>query len=448
MDGEADYPSRFAIRFESAEYGGYDGELLLDYPGLSLTVNQGPARMIQFAGALTEFIDETLSFSGSFDSKWGSFLSVDNKLQYDSNLVALALNLLSDEWGTWTMTSSLGDLESSVWRLAAVVEQVYVYTIVIEPEVIIPPPVIEEPIVEAEPEPEPVVEEPVEEEEPAPAAPEDIGELGVDYIEMTVRLDTSLARYESDGGNDAFVEAVCSALGIETSRVTVMEVWEGSVNVRFRVQGGAGLSLEDLQRLLTERFQNGTLDPGYPVLDAGFTTNDPSGATVIIRDGYVIVQDPADHIGWINQNSTALNLDTHCNSKADTLFADEAAREEIEGYFLLECYRRHTCVLSPERMARNFNQLFSPYCQDRINTGHGEPKAPAETDKLSSNQFIFIVGCRKDYSHLPTTQILLHKEEVGILVVIFDVLGIMLTIMVFNNIRQANDDLLEIIDKN
>jgi hypothetical protein len=58
------------------------------------------------------------------------------------------------------------------------------------------------------------------------------------------------------------------------------------------------------------------------------------------------------------------------------------------------------------------------------------------------------VGCRKDYSHLPTTQILLHKEEVGILVVIFDVLGIMLTIMVFNNIRQANDDLLEIIDKN
>jgi hypothetical protein len=261
VDGEADYPSRFAIRFESAEYGGYDGELLLDYPGLSLTVNQGPARMIQFAGALTEFIDETLSFSGSFDSKWGSFLSVDNKLQYDSNLVALALNLLSDEWGTWTMTSSLGDLESSVWRLAAVVEQVYVYTIVIEPEVIIPPPVIEEPIVEAEPEPEPVVEEPVEEEEPAPAAPEDIGELGVDYIEMTVRLDTSLARYESDGGNDAFVEAVCSALGIETSRVTVMEVWEGSVNVRFRVQGGAGLSLEDLQRLLTERLGGSTKTP-------------------------------------------------------------------------------------------------------------------------------------------------------------------------------------------
>lgn len=99
-------------------------------------------------------------------------------------------------------------------------------------------------------------------------------------------------------------------------------------------------------------------------------------------------------------------------------------------------------------MPRNFNELFSEECQDRINTGHGEPLAPLDTDKLSSNQLIFIVGCRKDYIHLPTTDIMLHKEEVGILIVLVDVIGIMITISVFKNMKKANEDLLGIIDKN
>lgn len=130
---------------------------------------------------------------------------------------------------------------------------------------------IEEPIVEEEPEPEeePVVEEPE-------IDPEDIGVLGVDYIEMTVRLNTTLSQYESDGGDDNFKNIVCSSLEIENDKLLVMEVTEGSVIVRFRVFGSPGLSLDNLQDLLTNRFQDGQINPGYPVLDASFTPLDPS----------------------------------------------------------------------------------------------------------------------------------------------------------------------------
>ena len=43
---------------------------------------------------------------------------------------------------------------------------------------------------------------------------------------------------------------------------------------------------------------------------------------------------------------------------------------------------------------------------------------------------------------------MLHKEEVGILIVLVDVIGIMITISVFKNMKKANEDLLGIIDKN
>lgn len=47
-----------------------------------------------------------------------------------------------------------------------------------------------------------------------------------------------------------------------------------------------------------------------------------------------------------------------------------------------------------------------------------------------------------------TDDTFLHKEEVGILIVLFDIVGIIITLVVFKNLKQANSDLLDIIDNN
>jgi hypothetical protein len=95
---------------------------------------------------------------------------------------------------------------------------------------------------------------------------------------------------------------------------------------------------------------------------------------------------------------------------------------------------------------RNLNELFSDSCRQRINLDHGEPLAPAETDKVTSNQFLMVIGCRKDYLHLPFTELTLHKEEVGVLVAVVDMVGIIITILVFERIKRANLELVSIID--
>jgi hypothetical protein len=48
--------------------------------------------------------------------------------------------------------------------------------------------------------------------------------------------------------------------------------------------------------------------------------------------------------------------------------------------------------------------------------------------------------------HIPLTEVSLHKEEVGVLVVVFDIVGIIIMILFFNKIKQTNDELIEIID--
>ena len=96
------------------------------------------------------------------------------------------------------------------------------------------------------------------------------------------------------------------------------------------------------------------------------------------------------------------------------------------------CYKQNECIFKAEDMLpRNFNDMFSDMCKQRINLGHGEPLAPVETDKLTSNQFVMVIGCRKDYMHVPMTEISLHKEEVGVLIVLIDIVGIIITILVF-----------------
>ena len=57
-----------------------------------------------------------------------------------------------------------------------------------------------------------------------------------------------------------------------------------------------------------------------------------------------------------------------------------------------------------------------------------------------------VIGCRKDFMHMPFTETFLHKEEVGVLMVFFDIIGIITMILVFKKIKEANNEYVQIID--
>ena len=81
---------------------------------------------------------------------------------------------------------------------------------------------------------------------------------------MTVKLDTTMQKYEQDGGDQKFIKNVTSALRIDRSLMKVMGKRSGSVFVTFRVKSDGNLSLKDLENLLGNLFA--TKDIGFPVV--------------------------------------------------------------------------------------------------------------------------------------------------------------------------------------
>ena len=68
-----------------------------------------------------------------------------------------------------------------------------------------------------------------------------------DYIEMTVKLDTTMEKYEEDGGDQKFVKNVTSLLKIDKSLMKVMAKRSGSVYVTFRIKTDGSISVDDLK---------------------------------------------------------------------------------------------------------------------------------------------------------------------------------------------------------
>lgn len=61
---------------------------------------------------------------------------------------------------------------------------------------------------------------------------------------MTLKLDTTMDAYKENGGNKTFIETLSSATNIKESEFEIVEVWQGSVYVKFRVYGESDLSLD------------------------------------------------------------------------------------------------------------------------------------------------------------------------------------------------------------
>ena len=129
----------------------------------------------------------------------------------------------------------------------------------------------------------------------------------------------------------------------------------------------------------------------------------------------------------------------------ESFFKDKESEEAIMNHFAENCFKKNECEFSSDIL--DLNDLISRKCQYRINEQHGIDGAPTHTDKLTSNQFLMVIGCRKDFMQMPFTETFLHKEEVGVFVVFFDIIGIITMILVFNKIKEANNEYIQIIDR-
>jgi hypothetical protein len=87
---------------------------------------------------------------------------------------------------------------------------------------------------------------------------------------MTVKLDTTMQKYNEDGGNAKFIKTVTSALKIDQSLMKVTQLRSGSVYVTFTVDTDDSISLKSLKNKLNDLLNN--KDIGYPVLSV--TQND------------------------------------------------------------------------------------------------------------------------------------------------------------------------------
>lgn len=58
------------------------------------------------------------------------------------------------------------------------------------------------------------------------------------------------------------------------------------------------------------------------------------------------------------------------------------------------------------------------------------------------------VGCVKDFVEVPGSSKIFHKEELGLITVIVDILSIGLMFFVFYKIKRLNDEYIQILDNN
>ena len=66
--------------------------------------------------------------------------------------------------------------------------------------------------------------------------------------------------------------------------------------------------------------------------------------------------------------------------------------------------------------------------------------------KITSYQYIGVVGCKYDDVQVPLTQIRLHKEWIGIIIIVCDVMSICIIYYFFAKIRIINLEVLKAMD--
>lgn len=66
--------------------------------------------------------------------------------------------------------------------------------------------------------------------------------------------------------------------------------------------------------------------------------------------------------------------------------------------------------------------------------------------EITSYEYIGVVGCKRDSIPVPFSSIRLHKEKIGICIIICDTLSIVVLFFFFRKIAELNTEYLTILD--
>ena len=69
-------------------------------------------------------------------------------------------------------------------------------------------------------------------------------------VEMTVKIETSMKKYQKNGGDKKFITNVCGALGIDRSHFEIVGKRSGSVILDLRVKSGGSMTADELRNKL------------------------------------------------------------------------------------------------------------------------------------------------------------------------------------------------------
>lgn len=90
-----------------------------------------------------------------------------------------------------------------------------------------------------------------------------------DAIQTMVRMEWSFDEFFSNGGTTAFVDRVAGSLGIHSSTIKVVSVYEGSVVLNYDIVStdSIAVDLDKVKKTQTKKFATGSMDLGAPILD-------------------------------------------------------------------------------------------------------------------------------------------------------------------------------------
>ena len=149
-----------------------------------------------------------------------------------------------------------------------------------------------------------------------------------------------------------------------------------------------------------------------------------------------------DTLKDLDQKVTKFNIDPLCEFvngtyKKENLWVDKEAETEFANWFEKNCYYNKSCKFDPAKIFKdsNFWDKTSDSCKRRI-----------QRYKLTSPQYIAIVGCNYDDIKIPFSRSRIHKEWIGIVIIISDILSISTMYFFFSKIGSLNDEFLSVLD--
>ena len=120
------------------------------------------------------------------------------------------------------------------------------------------------------------------------------------HLRLTARLDIPISDFYNNDGATTFMTNICAFLGIDTSRLKIVGIREGSVIVEADLQtDGEGTTQQDITQInewdaaLNTGISSNTLNVGYPILSAS------TQAYIFNTDGTVYVEEEEGDSGKI-----------------------------------------------------------------------------------------------------------------------------------------------------